>query len=535
MKQFFLRTLSALLVVAILATSVQAQVHAQPCGTSHEDLQIMTQQLLRNKAITERLGIQQRGPITYVPMIFHIVSYLDGTGRISESSVLDMLCDINRQYLDQDIQFYLRPTDAQGIGGFNYINNDGLFDTPRGAGGTAIANFNKKNNAINVFICNNLTSGAGQGTTLGYYQNALNGTAYSADWIMMLNSYVNGNANTIVHELGHFFSLLHTHNGWDNGPFVPTTAQPCAPLYSPLNVPSEYVTRDVATANCATAGDYFCDTPADYNGLNSRVTNCTYSNGWKDPNCVNLASDVRNIMSYFEGCQSLFSTSQKANIRTDLTVNSRRGYVRPGITPNQTELGTAATLLTPANLAQTSFSNRVDLDWTDVPGADFYLVEVSVLNTFENGGLTIRKIVTTSQATVTNTADAPTVLAPNTTRFWRVRAFNAYKTCLNRSAVQRFTAGTLNATNEIAAITSFKVFSPDGDKTIQAQVFSNESFDATVKIYDIAGHLMMAQKWNITEGGNNLTLPTAQYVAGMYLVSIEAAKGVSNQKIVLTR
>ena len=76
--------------------------------------------------------------VTYIPIWFHIVSKTDGTSAVSEGSILDMLCDMNKIYTNNatDMQFYLK--------GFNYIKSDELYGTTRTSNAYTIMKADKK-------------------------------------------------------------------------------------------------------------------------------------------------------------------------------------------------------------------------------------------------------------------------------------------------------------------------------------------------------------------------------------------------------
>ncbi len=87
------------------------------------------------------------------------------------------------------------------------------------------------------------------------------------------------NAGVFAHELGHFFSLLHTFEG--SGAEL------------------------VNGSNCATEGDLLCDTPADPyvagDPLPQYVNGeCIFINEKTDANGEYYTPDVGNIMSYYE-------------------------------------------------------------------------------------------------------------------------------------------------------------------------------------------------------------------------------------------
>lgn len=98
--------------------------------------------------------------------------------------------------------------------------------------------------------------------------------------------------STLIHELGHFYGLFHTHE---------------------IAFGQEFVNG----SNCDTAGDLICDTAADPNlsrpGL---LNNCTYVGNIIDSQGDFYAPPVRNFMSYAPSfCTGEFSIEQRALMR----------------------------------------------------------------------------------------------------------------------------------------------------------------------------------------------------------------------------
>lgn len=97
---------------------------------------------------------------------------------------------------------------------------------------------------------------------------------------------------TISHELGHFFGLKHT---FDNA-----------------------IPELVDGSNCKTAGDGFCDTPADPYKMESLEPyvdpfTCKFISEEKDANGEFYNPDVSNIMSYYGRCICLTFTIEQYN------------------------------------------------------------------------------------------------------------------------------------------------------------------------------------------------------------------------------
>lgn len=98
---------------------------------------------------------------------------------------------------------------------------------------------------------------------------------------------------TLVHEMGHYFGLLHPFDGWDEGT-------------------GDYVNG----SECETRGDKICDTPAEPDMTDLITPNCLYTGDLRDSNGDFYIPSVTNIMSYGNtGCACGFTTGQYMRMR----------------------------------------------------------------------------------------------------------------------------------------------------------------------------------------------------------------------------
>lgn len=247
----------------------------QECGTHATAEQLKFMESFDDKVSlnsrTEAVDIQ-------IPIMFHSVTRDDGTGGLTPVQAEGILNNLNNFYSNSSIQFFLNDD-------VNYIANSDQFDFDASAEGS-VAVGNDVGGVINIYFFNTIVLG-GSGLC-GYTR-----FPPSSDRIFVAYSCVIGET-TLEHEIGHYFTLFHTHGTTNTG----TTDEL------------------VNGTNCSSAGDRICDTPADPN-LTGNVTNCIYTGTAKDANGDFYKPDVSNIMAYApDQCQNKFSQGQYDRIRS---------------------------------------------------------------------------------------------------------------------------------------------------------------------------------------------------------------------------
>lgn len=131
---------------------------------------------------------------------------------------------------------------------------------------------------INMYCVDNVSSGGGE---VGGYA----AMPFGGDHVVLAKS---ATSKVVIHELGHFFGLYHTHES------------------------ATYGAEFVDGSNCATAGDRFCDTPADFNLANAAIaSDCSYPQRFVDGHGEVYAPTVANYMSYSsDQCKCNFTREQ---------------------------------------------------------------------------------------------------------------------------------------------------------------------------------------------------------------------------------
>ncbi|CAN5121219.1 hypothetical protein BH09BAC4_BH09BAC4_45310 [soil metagenome] len=298
--------------------------------------------------------------ITYVPIRPHIINRSDGTGGFSMAGMNQAMARANRHFLlnGYGIQFFFAGTSP------HYIDNDSLFSRfPSNPGPASVINTSDAPNALNQYYPNRLDRPIGAYSFLPFDDvqstRSVIATYLSLDYL---------SNHLIPHELGHNFALFHTF-GFSNGTVHST----------------ELVTRG-AGANCTTAGDEVCDTPADPYVINSTAFNLTYVNGCpqydpsstdRDANGEAYSPSITNFMSYYpyvEGCTQDFTAGQYERMQAGLALRQTHTSYSLDFPPT--------TVIAPSNLAASLVGLSVLLTWQDKANNEMgYFIERSTAPT----------------------------------------------------------------------------------------------------------------------------------------------------------
>lgn len=225
------------------------------------------------------------------PVAIHVVSQ-NGRINIPRRRIADGMAQLNATYAKIYLKFNLVVLDSIRA-------NTRLEDLYYGIWNTETdVFFDKYNmkNVINVYLLDNAEDGS-----------YLNGFTYPLDLelkqgrnrdLLCIGMRTVDNGKTLIHEMGHFFTLLHTFNVDGCGGGCPT--------------------EELADgSNCSTTGDLICDTPADPADVNYiDVRTCRYYGNIKDQKGVPYRPMINNYMSYYDACcEYQFTTMQYAVMR----------------------------------------------------------------------------------------------------------------------------------------------------------------------------------------------------------------------------
>jgi hypothetical protein len=295
---------------------------------------------------------------------------------------------------------------------------------------------------------------------------------YYAPWldcVCIIGGCGQPGGTTITHELGHFFSLPHTFNGWEGG-----------------NIPGPGQLELVNGSNCSTAGDYFCDTPADF--LSARW-NCPYVGTKTDPTGTPYNPDPSLYMSYASDiCTNRFSNLQIGAMQAN--ANTRTTLINQG-TPNMNVVSQIPSNCTPSNFDFDLYPDQTVLHWTKPSNATYSLVQVASFG----GGAILKEVITSDTLLLLNN------LNPSSPYQWRVRGFNVGYTCDNATMFSAWnTFSTGDAPSGISSIshnTNIYAYKNEIGENCIAYFDNILSLqNTTMNLYNAMGVLVLSKKLN---------------------------------------
>jgi len=337
-----------------------------------------------------------RAGMRYIPVIYHIVQKTDGSQGVSLATVFATHCELNKSFDTAQIYFFIRKIDT--------IKNTNLWSMDDGSGGTdygtgyqAFQTYNVTN-SVNVYITGLLPGLCGFAT---YPQTASKGGG-----LFLNKSCCGRNQMTIPHEMGHYLNLAHTFDGGD---------------------------ELVNGSNCSTAGDGFCDTPAD--PIDYRAS-CPYTGPLTDANgdLYKTVVDESFYMSYFsDACLSRFSFEENAEMNA--TLSTSRSILTNQATPSVVPLDTAV-IIYPTSGNVSVNASPVNFIWNKVANATYYNLYVQS-NT--SSLVALDTLIRDTTFTATN-------LLANKTYKYKVTPISYGRTCGEGSNYQIIKIATIKAT-----------------------------------------------------------------------------------------
>lgn len=230
-----------LLCLLWLPFGLWAQQRVDVCGNSVMDSRIYA---MYQQQVQQERGINFKSTQTVTLKLQpHIIRRSNGTGGLDPMDVAISIQQLNAAFLPVGFSFVACPP--------RYINNDSYYNeivrsTDSSSLEYQMALPNRVPDAINVFFVPNGVVSSGSLTQINWSSLPSQANLFNRDWLVM-NAYYAKDGETLAHEVGHYFNLLHTHRGVNQ-----ITA-------------AEGISRDYSDpcTNCRTAVDALCDTEAD--------------------------------------------------------------------------------------------------------------------------------------------------------------------------------------------------------------------------------------------------------------------------------
>ncbi len=398
------------------------------CGTEmHPDMMRRLAKYKKDNPTPQK----RSNEILYLPIMVHLVADDNGYGRFTDAEAYHMVCKVNEQMLHTKMQFYIKPHSPRQV--FHYIDNTDYYDHDYSAGNRMMRN-NNVDGAVNIYVVEVPNEG-----NCGYF-------SFGGDALAVAKGCARRESTTLAHELGHYFSLPHTFYGWEYGEPSDEKDSPNNAYYNGDFFPfgtfhKERVVRVGPEANCHLAGDFFCDTPADYfpDRWGCHAPRTVY-----DPMERTVKADAGNYMSYGgDHCAEWFTEEQ---------VDAMKAYIekyRPYLLEDEyikEEINlTRSYAVLPAQQGKFLNSNEVTLSWTKSEAATSYFLEIQKVQSNE---YLHYDYITDTSFTLTN-------LDPGRRYFWAVTPYNELEYCVYRET-NYFTTGLAGE----LSLTDLKVKTP---------------------------------------------------------------------------
>jgi len=90
---------------------------------------------------------------------------------------------------------------------------------------------------------------------------------------------------------------------------------------------------------------------------------------------------------------------------------------------------------------------------------------------------------------------------------------------------------TISTEDDPSAAAFMIMPNPAGDM-IQVSMSSLKENDAVVRIYDLTGHLLVSENWNLSTGFNQKRIPVSDFASGMYVMQVKTGDGMRSEKFV---
>jgi hypothetical protein len=192
-----------------------------------------------------------------IPIRVHIIKNIKGLAGVNNVNIINSVGTANIYFKNAGIQFFIDSIDYVNDYNYSFITYNYLKKE-------LLTKYTIKN-SINLFLADSIKIGSSRSYGFTYFPNEPD-----SNFIYLDKTYASGNSLTTM--LGHFMGLLSTHETAGG--------------------------RELASEkNCASSGDFICDTYADPNLFYQIADSCRYIGTMRDESGKYYVPSVANIMS----------------------------------------------------------------------------------------------------------------------------------------------------------------------------------------------------------------------------------------------
>jgi hypothetical protein len=495
--------------------TVNQTLWAQFAYQNEDHKNALESRLKRNLVRLNEYSVEIRGnAFLYVPISVFVLRSAQSKSLPVEI-LFDMICSLNEQYENTGIQFFIRDAPLE-------IQSNSLAQNPMSA--TSIVELKKAKvpSSLNLFITTSEVYA-------GFYRNVAAYYSPKEDWVVAKAQLFQENKEQLIaHEIGHYFSLLHTFHGWESAPFDYSNAQKPPPVAPDKKTLVEWQPR----LQCQIAGDFLCDTPPDYNfglGWVKNGNTCApFDAVVQDPEGNAVSPMQHNFMSYFIGCSEYqFTEDQIAIMQLDYKSEERAFLRTHNLERRMPSLGnvrliepSASKILEPEN---------VFFQWEASEGAEYYLLRVR----------NIENDIQVYEFFTTQTSHSLPFLQEGRYQ-WDVMPLHPTNTCASFENPLFFSVEeNLSSLGKAERNLEFRLF-PNvvgtHDRNTRLFIKTEVSMQVTLSIVNLWGTpVQWIEKNKIVFPGESIhSIPVESLPAGVYFLKIEAQDKTKTIKLLIS-
>lgn len=489
----------ALFIISLFIIGLMPSQAQQPgnfCGTPS----FVSESLEAWRANRPHAQLRSVQDTLYMKLKVHLVGTDEGTGYYPLSSLFASFCKLNEDMVQAGIQLEMDPE-------INYIPKSVFNDHSR-IRGRQMMSFHNVDNMVNCYIVAN-PAGA-----CGYYSPDGDAIALSKNCLGKFNT-------TWAHEIGHYFSLPHTFNGWEG---IEYEYGNIAPNRVGQN---NVLVEKTDNSNCAIAGDKFCDTPPDYLSYRWNCSGSTSPDTLMDPDSSAFLVDGTYLMSYSnDACANIFSDEQKDAMRFNIEFG-RTNEISQNPLPGEVNFDRNEFTVYSGKDGEDLQYDDVNLIWSAVPNATQYLVQITKKSFFPGPP----DYVIFTQDTFLNLD----YLLEDTRYEWDVFSFNKRYTCSSISQEYEFYATSVTASNNPALDRNLNVYPnplTENDQLI-IEYQAPMAIEGHIEIFNLNGSKVHEQKVNWPAGGSKIKLTHLPLTSGVYIMKYHDQTGFASRKLLI--